>query len=239
MQAAERKNVRSLRYVVAAVLMSAGLVVAPVHGVAWADDTGSTSSTSAGPDAAGKPDPSDEPKDRSEPDTPDTDTPETGADKPGISLTEPRTAPKRAGSGAKLDRDRPLTTRRVERSVRTPRAVSSGATTAVLTIEAPALQPALTAQTAAPTVVGALASAVEVTTPTPPKPLSPIARALSCPVASSTPCCSSSTSPRARAAPVARSTSRRSTICCSLRSAKWSDWSGCTARRPCSQCCPP
>lgn len=185
LQAAERGKARSLRYVVAAVLMSAGLVVAPVHGVAWADDPGSTSSTSTGPDAAGKPDPSDEPKDRSEPDTPDTDTPETGADKPGISLTEPRTAPKRAGSGATLDRDRPLTTRRVERSVRTPRAVSSGAATAVRTIEAPTLQPsepAVTAQTAAPTVVGALASsAVEVTTPTPPKPLSPIARALELP----------------------------------------------------------
>lgn len=180
--------------------MSAALVAAPAHGVAWADDTGSTSSTSAGPDAAGKPGPSDTPKDRTEPDKPNTGTPDTGADKPGISLTEPRTAPQRAASGVRLDRDRPLSARRVERSVRTARAVGSGAATAALTAavpstaeprtavpatEAAALQPsepAEPAQAAAPTVVGALASAaVEVATPTPPKPLSPIAKVLALP----------------------------------------------------------
>lgn len=200
MQAVERGKASSLRYVFAAVLMSAALVVTPAHGVAWADDTGSTSSTSAGPDAAGKPDSSDAPKDRTESGKPDTGTPETGADKPGISLTEPRTAPKRAASGVTLDRDRPLSARRVERSVRTARAASSGAAPAALTIAAPsttasstaapnteaaALQPsepAATAQTAAPAVVGALASAaVEITTPTPPKPLSPIAQVLQLP----------------------------------------------------------
>jgi hypothetical protein len=84
-----------------------------------------------------------------------------------------------------LDRDEPLTTRRVERSVRTSRSVSNGAPSAVLTIEVPTpqpVQPTVAARTAAPNVVGAVApSAVVVTTPTPPKPLSPIATVLELP----------------------------------------------------------
>jgi len=194
MQAAEYVKARSLRYAVAAVLMSAGLVVAPVHGVAWADDTGSASSTSSDSDSTSKPDHADGPVEQAEPDKPDTDKPEPEADEtdesaadggPGLSIKEPKTTPKRAGVEARPARDEPLTTRRVERSVRTSRAVSGGAPTAVLTVEAPTPQPTettVTGPTATPSVVGARATtAVEVTTPAPPKPLSPIAKVLELP----------------------------------------------------------
>jgi hypothetical protein len=183
-QAEERVKSRSLRFGVAAVLVSAGLVVAPGHGVAWADDTGSTSSASTDSASAGTPDPSDEPHEQTGPDKPDSEdaTENPTDDKPGLSVKEPRTTPKRAGAEARLDRDEPLTTRRVERSVRTARAASNSAAATVLTIDVPAPQPAPAPPPAAPTVVGALAqSAVEVTTPTPPRPLSPIATVLELP----------------------------------------------------------
>lgn len=186
MQSEERVKGRSLRFGVAAVLVSAGLVIAPGHGVAWADDTGSTS-TSSGSGSASTQDQSGEPKDQAEAESPEPeDTAAAPADDTsGLSVKEPKTGPRRAGSEARLDRDEPLTTRRVERSVRTSRSVSNGAPSAVLTIEVPTpqpVQPTVAARTAAPNVVGAVApSAVVVTTPTPPKPLSPIATVLELP----------------------------------------------------------
>lgn len=187
MQSEERVTGRSLRFGVAAMLLSAGLVVAPGPAVAWADDTGSTSSTSNDSGSTSTPDPSDEPTKQADPDKPESgDTTENPTDdKPGLSVKEPRTTPKRAGAEARLDRDEPLTTRRVERSVRTARAASnSAASVAVLTVQdAPPhlAEPAVTAKTAAPTVLGTLAAAVEVTTPAPPRPLSPIATVLELP----------------------------------------------------------
>lgn len=186
MQSEERVKGRSLRFGVAAVLVSAGLVIAPGHGVAWADDTGSTS-TSSGSGSASTQDQSGEPKDQAEAESPEPeDTAAAPADDTsGLSVKEPKTGPRRAGIEARLDRDEPLTTRRVERSVRTSRSVSNGAPSAVLTIEVPTpqpVQPTVAARTAAPNVVGAVApSAVVVTTPTPPKPLSPIATVLELP----------------------------------------------------------
>lgn len=186
MQSEERVKGRSLRFGVAAVLVSAGLVIAPGHGVAWADDTGSTS-TSSGSDSASTQDQSGEPKDQAEAESPEPeDTAAAPADDTsGLSVKEPKTGPRRAGIEARLDRDEPLTTRRVERSVRTSRSVSNGAPSAVLTIEVPTpqpVQPTVGARTAAPNAVGAVApSAVVVTTPTPPKPLSPIATVLELP----------------------------------------------------------
>lgn len=187
MQFEERVTGRSLRFGVAAVLVSAGLVVAPGPAVAWADGTGSTSSASSDSASASTPDPAGEPPKQADPDKPEPeDTTENPADdKPGLSVKEPRTTPKRAGVEAKLDRDEPLATRRVERSVRTARAASnSAASVAVLTIqEAPpqVAEPVVTAKTAAPAVLGTLAAAVEVTTPAPPRPLSPIATVLELP----------------------------------------------------------
>lgn len=164
---------RSVRYCVATIMVSAGLVIAPVHGVAWADETGSAPSTSTDSASTGTTEPAEDPKKQTEP------------DKPGISVKESKTTPKRAGVVAGPDRDGPLTTRRVERSVRTSRVASnSAAAVAVLTVDAPTPQPLPTVAeaTAAPTVVGTLASsAVEVTTPTPPRPLSPIATVLELP----------------------------------------------------------
>jgi hypothetical protein len=186
MQSEERVKGRSLRVGVAAVLVSAGLVIAPGHGVAWADDTGATS-TSSGSGSASTQDQSGEPKDQAEAESPEPeDTAAAPADDTsGLSVKEPKTGPRRAGIEARLDRDEPLTTRRVERSVRTSRSVSNGAPSAVLTIEVPTpqpVQPTVAARTAAPNVVGAVApSAVVVTTPTPPKPLSPIATVLELP----------------------------------------------------------
>lgn len=186
MQSEERVKGRSLRVGVAAVLVSAGLVIAPGHGVAWADDTGATS-TSSGSGSASTQDQSGEPKDQAEAESPEPeDTAAAPADDTsGLSVKEPKTGPRRAGIEARLDRDEPLTSRRVERSVRTSRSVSNGAPSAVLTIEVPTpqpVQPTVAARTAAPNVVGAVApSAVVVTTPTPPKPLSPIATVLELP----------------------------------------------------------
>lgn len=186
MQSEERVKGRSLRFGVAAVLVSAGLAIAPGHGVAWADDTGSTS-TSSGSGSASTQDQSGEPKDQAEAESPEPeDTAAAPADDTsGLSVKEPKTGPRRAGIEARLDRDEPLTTRRVERSVRTSRSVSNGAPSAALTIEVPTpqpVQPSVAARTAAPNVVGAVApSAVVVTTPTPPKPLSPIATVLELP----------------------------------------------------------
>jgi hypothetical protein len=186
MQSEERVKGRSLRFGVAAVLVSAGLVIAPGHGVAWADDTGATS-TSSGSGSASTQDQSGEPKDQAEAESPEPeDTAAAPADDTsGLSVKEPKTGPRRAGIEARLDRDEPLTTRRVERSVRTSRSVSNGAPSAVLTIEVPTpqpVQPTVAARTAAPNAVGAVApSAVVVTTPTPPKPLSPIATVLELP----------------------------------------------------------
>lgn len=183
MQSEERVKARSLRFGVAAVLISAGLVVTPGHGVAWADDPGATSSTSGESGATSKPDPSDGPE-VGKPESEDI-TADPGDDKPGIAVKEPKTTPRRAGVETRLDRDEPLTTRRVERSVRTSRSVSHGAPSAVLTIVAPTPQPteaAVATRAAAPAVVGALASStVEVTTPAPPRPLSPIAAVLELP----------------------------------------------------------
>ncbi|KAA0114461.1 hypothetical protein [Mycolicibacterium sp. P9-22] len=184
MQSAERAKGSSLRFGVAAVLVSAGLVIAPGHGVAWADDTGSTSTSSeSGP--ASKPNPSDEPKEQAEAEQPEPKDTDPADDTSGLSVKEPKTTPRRAGIETRLDRDEPLATRRVERSVRTSRTVTNGAPSAVLTIEAPTpppVQPTVAARTAAPNVVGAVApSAVVVTTPTPPKPLSPIATVLELP----------------------------------------------------------
>jgi hypothetical protein len=186
MQSEERVKGRSLRVGVAAVLVSAGLVIAPGHGVAWADDTGATS-TSSGSGSASTQDQSGEPKDQAEAESPEPeDTAAAPADDTsGLSVKEPKTGPRRAGIEARLDRDEPLTSRRVERSVRTSRSVSNGAPSAVLTIEVPTpqpVQPTVAARTAAPNAVGAVApSAVVVTTPTPPKPLSPIATVLELP----------------------------------------------------------
>lgn len=175
-------------------MICAGLVVAPVHGVAWADDTGAASPASSESASTSKPDPSDEPKQQAEAEKP---KPEDSTDSPaddssGLSVKEPKTSPRRAGIEARPDRDEPLVTRRVERSVRTARAVSSSAASAgLLTVEVPApppvaepqpAEPAVAAQLVAPTVAAAFAStAVEVTTPTPPKPLSPIAQVLELP----------------------------------------------------------
>ena len=186
MQSEERAKGRSLRFGVAAVLVSAGLVIAPGHGVAWADDTGSTS-TSSGSGSASTQDPSGEAKDQAEAESPEPEDTAAGpaGDTSGLSVKEPKTGPRRVGIEARLDRDEPLTTRRVERSVRTSRSVSNGAPSAVLTMEVPTpqpVQPTVAARTAAPNVVGAVApSAVVVTTPTPPKPLSPIATVLELP----------------------------------------------------------
>lgn len=210
MQSEERVKGRSLRFGVAAVLVSAGLVVAPGHGVAWADDTGTTSTTSsdsrptgasgrseesggqaepaksepgytAGPEQQGERDKSDSGDITETPADDETDL----SDAEPTELTEPKTGPKRPGAEARPDRDEPLTSRRVERPVRTSRAMSNGASSAALTIDTPASQPAepaAAAQTAAPAVAGAQASsAVEVITPARPKPLSPIAKALELP----------------------------------------------------------
>lgn len=184
MVAEQRGTTKSFRYGLAAVAVCAGLVVAPVHGVAWADDTGSVSSTSSDSTSAGTSEPADKPNGPAAPNKPDTDKPEPEADKPGTSVKESRTAPRQAGIAAGPDRDRPLTSRRVERSVRTARAVSSSPVAVVPTVEAPTPQPvpAIAEQITAPNVVGTLASsAVEVTTPAPPKPLSPIATLLELP----------------------------------------------------------
>ncbi|MGK2866303.1 MAG: hypothetical protein ACSLFA_06610 [Mycobacterium sp.] len=193
MKAAERVKAGSLRLGVATVLISAGLVIAPVHGVAWADDTGAPSSTSSDSPSAGKPSPSEGPKDRPKPERPSTGKPDT--EKPDTEKPDTDsegTDEALGGREAKPDRDELRVTRRVERSIHTSRtAGSSAASTGVLTVEAPAprpvaapkrAEPAVVTQLVAPTVATALTStAVEVTTPTPPKPLSPIARVLELP----------------------------------------------------------
>ena len=102
MQSEERVKGRSLRFGVAAVLVSAGLVIAPGHGVAWADDTGSTS-TSSGSGSASTQDQSGEPKDQAEAESPEPeDTAAAPADDTsGLSVKEPKTGPRRAGIEAR------------------------------------------------------------------------------------------------------------------------------------------
>jgi hypothetical protein len=221
------RHAKSYRYCLAAVLICAGLVVAPVHGVAWADGTESGSpSTSSGPSSSsgsaptdakapdsttGKPDASNEQvpsgppelkapepekpglekpgAEDDHPDVPvdDSDTEQLEPDQPDVVIDEPEAAP-RDGAEEKPDRDEPAVTRRAERPVRTTRAEVSSATSAgLLTIEAPksrpmSVEPAQAARSTAPTIAGALTTtAVEPATPTPPKPLSPIARVLELP----------------------------------------------------------
>lgn len=184
MNAERHVTARSWRYGLAAMVMSAGLVVAPVHGVAWADTTDppSTSTDSASTDT---PDSSSGPTTPSESGTDPADAGEDTPGEPRTSVLQSRTDPKRAGTGPKLDRDQPLATRGVERSVRTARAAADSAASVAVAVEDPAPQPGTpepTQEAAARAVVSALPSAAaQVTTPVPPKPLSPIAQVLELP----------------------------------------------------------
>lgn len=192
MNAERHVTAKSWRYGVAAMVMSAGLVVAPVHGVAWADtgDPGSTSHDATSSDSPSSSSGSSAP---STPGTARADEDEDTSGRPRTAALQPKTDPKRAGAGPRLDRDQPLTTRRVERSVRTARAAAdSAASVAVagaVAIADPTPQPATpepttdaTTAAPAPALAGALASAAaQVTTPVPPKPLSPIAQVLELP----------------------------------------------------------
>lgn len=192
MNAERHVTAKSWRYGVAAMVMSAGLVVAPVHGVAWADtgDPGSTSHDATSSDSPSSSSGSSAP---STPGTARADEDEDTSGRPRTAALQPKTDPKRAGAGPRLDRDQPLTTRRVERSVRTARAAAdSAASVAVagaVAIADPTPQPATpepttdaTTAAPAPALAGAVASAAaQVTTPVPPKPLSPIAQVLELP----------------------------------------------------------
>lgn len=192
MNAERHVTAKSWRYGLAAMAMSAGLVVAPVHGVAWAD-TGDPASTSHDATSSDSPSTSGGPAAPSTPGTERADEAEDTSGQPRTAALQPKTDPKRAGAGPRLDRGQPLTTRRVERSVRTARAAADSAVAiagaGAVAIADPTPQPVspeptadAAAEIAAPALAGALASAaVQVTTPVPPKPLSPIAQVLELP----------------------------------------------------------
>lgn len=192
MQGADNVKAGPLRYGAAALLISVGLVIAPGHGVAWADDAGSATSASTPSDSSetGGQDASGPRPDRTRPDRPDTGTPTRDADESdtsGVPIRDPKTTPKRAGSETRPERTAAPATRRTERSARTSRTVDGSAAAAVSTLELPTPRPipttsAMPARAAAPSPVSALVpSALEITTPTPPKPLSPIAKVLELP----------------------------------------------------------
>ncbi|MGU3502583.1 hypothetical protein [Mycobacterium sp. C31M] len=223
-----RRKASSLRYGAGIVAVCAALVVAPVHGVAWADDTGSSSTAgttssdrsdtktsestdakgAAGePESPGRPDrdkpepdtsepddtePDDTEPDDTEPDDTDTDTAEDAAqetpdaDDPDTERTDPDDEkPESKGprsSAATPDRDELIVTRPSTRSVHTVRTATAPAAAGVIDIPTPQPQAAVTAAAVAPALTGAVGTAaVEVTTPTPPKPLAPIATILELP----------------------------------------------------------
>jgi hypothetical protein len=111
-RAERRANTRSLRYCIAAVTLCAGLVVAPVPGVAWAEGTGtestsrSTSSDSESPTGADPSNESDQPNEpespRSpEPAAPEITTPDPELDDPAEITEEPGAEQPAAPDGTK------------------------------------------------------------------------------------------------------------------------------------------